>query len=178
MDKIKVAIIVGTAREKRRSVLAANFVQKTLREFEEIETIFVDPLDFNLHGDGNDDAERDPKYTKITEEANAFVIVTPEYNHGYPGSLKRLLDMEYKNYFHKPVILVGVSDGTIGGARAVELLIPVVAELGMIYVRGKIYFPVIQDLFNEKGEFIGDSKYVDKIKKATEELLFFVNSLQ
>lgn len=54
--------------------------------------------------------------------ADGLVIVSPEYNHGYPGEMKLMLDQLYKEYNRKPVGICGVSSGALGGARMVEQL--------------------------------------------------------
>jgi hypothetical protein len=66
--------------------------------------------------------------------ADALVIVAPEYNHGYPGLLKHVLDTNLKEYIHKAAGIVGVSAGIFGGARAIQNLIPVLRELGLVTI--------------------------------------------
>ena len=93
-DKITVAVLAGTIRAQRESIKAARFVADFARKLEGVEVIFVDPTEFNFPGDGNDPEGKDPRYTEIVKRADAFFIVTPEYNHSFPGSLKRMLDSE------------------------------------------------------------------------------------
>lgn len=176
-NKHKVLIIVGTSRAARRSYSAAKFVEKVGQEFPEIETLWADPLDFNLPNDGNDEGFKDPKYTELVRQADAFFIVSPEYNHGYPGSLKRLLDSELKLYIHKPVAFAGVSDGRWGGVRAIELLVGVVREMGMISTFTDVQFPEVQNLFDEKGEIL-DEKYIERVKRSYRELIWMSKALK
>ena len=88
-SKLNIVVIAGTKRVKRKSMNAAKFVAE-IGEKNGLGIVLVDPNDFELPGDGNDPEGRDPKYTEITEKADGFFIVTPEYNHSFPGSLKRL----------------------------------------------------------------------------------------
>ena len=80
MKKLFIPILEGTKREQRKSIFAAKLVYEISKEYGQIESVLVDPNDFNFPGDGNDPEGKDPRYTKITEKADGFFIVTPEYN--------------------------------------------------------------------------------------------------
>jgi len=177
MDKLNIAIIEGTTRPKRQSIKVANFLKEILSSYDDVETFVVDPTQFNLPFDGNDPENKDPKYTEITAKADAFIIVSPEYNHGYPGSLKRLLDSELKNYIHKPVNLVGVSDGPWGGVRVIEALTPVVRDLGMIATYADLQFPKVPELFEENGKII-DEKFIERAHKSFKELIWMAKVMK
>ncbi|HJQ08598.1 MAG TPA: NADPH-dependent FMN reductase [Candidatus Saccharimonadales bacterium] len=151
MDKLTIAVIAGTVREGRQSIKAAKWVAEFGRKQKNVEIIFVDPQEFAMPSDGNNAETRNSRYAEITANADAFLIVTPEYNHSFPGSLKRLLDSEYDNYFHKPVALAGVSNGPWGGVRACEALLPVCHRLGLVNIRPELYFPKVQELFDNQG---------------------------
>lgn len=79
------------------------------------------------------------RFTAKIAEADAFIIVTPEYNHGYPASLKNALDWVYDEWHKKPVAFVGY--GGVGGARSIEQLKQVVVELQMAPMRNAIGIP-------------------------------------
>ena len=68
------------------------------------------------------------------------MIVSPEYNHGYSGLLKHVLDSSLKEYIHKAVGIVGVSAGPFGGTRGIENLLPVVRELGLVTIFWDVNF--------------------------------------
>lgn len=176
---LNIPIIVGTSRPKRQSIKVARFVEKVAKEHfaDQVETVFVDPVDFNMPGDGNDEGNKDPRYTKITAEADGFFIVTPEYNHSFPGSLKRFLDSELKNYIHKPVVFAGVSDGPWGGVRAIEALLHNVRELGLIASFEDVQFPLVTTLFDDQGN-IKDEKYVERVSRSFRELIWLANTLK
>ncbi len=177
MSKLYIPVIVGTTRPKRQSIYAANFVYQVVAQNPEIETELIDPDDFNTPFDGNDEENKDPRYTEITARADGFIIVCPEYNHGYPGTLKRFLDSELQNYIHKPVMLAGVSAGPWGGVRAIEALVNVVRELGLVVTYTEINFPNVFTLFDAQGQ-ITDDKYVDRVNRALHELLWMVKTLK
>lgn len=176
-EKLHLAIILGTKREGRRSENAARLVEKVGSEFAEIETRFVDPRDFDFPGDGNNPDTRDPKFTEITEWADGFFIITPEYNHGYPGSLKRMLDTEYRNFFYKPVALAGVSIGIFGGARCLEALIHTLRELHMTLLPSDVNFSKVQDVFSDDGKLI-DESYIPRIQNVWKELIWTAKVMQ
>ena len=86
MDKITIAVLAGTTREKRLSLTPARYIEEFGKKLPDCEVIFVDPKDFNFPGDGNDPEGKDPRYSAITEKADGFFIVVPEYNHSFPAS--------------------------------------------------------------------------------------------
>jgi NAD(P)H-dependent FMN reductase len=177
-DKITVALLVGTVRAKRESIKAAHFVADYAKNYPEIELIFVDPQKLMLIDEGED--VKDPKYSEITAKADAFIIVTPEYNHSIPSSLKRMIDSEYDNYARKPVSLIGASSGSWGGVRACEALLPICHRIGLVNIRTEMYFPRVQDTFQDTGqmkpEFI--ERYTTNVKKVYDELLWFAKVLK
>ena len=179
-EKIRVAVMAGTTRAQRESIKAARYVFEFGKQIPEIDVVFVDPLDFIFPGDGNDPEGKDPRYTKITELADAFFIITPEYNHSFPGSLKRMLDSELKNYVHKPVALGGVSNGGWGGVRAVEALVTSVREMGLAVTFTSVYFPKVQDLFNEDGSLKEENRerYERNLTSAYNELIWMAKALK
>ncbi|MCA9323555.1 NAD(P)H-dependent oxidoreductase [Candidatus Saccharibacteria bacterium] len=177
MGEIHVAILIGTTREQRKSVYAARLMKEIADTYPEITSELVDPKDFTFEGDGNDPEGKDVRYTEITERADAFLIVTPEYNHSFPGSLKRMLDSELKNYIHKPVAFAGVSSGGWGGVRAIESLVNAVREMGLIATFTDMQFPRVQDLFSEEGKLL-DEKYREYPKKLFNELIWMATVLK
>lgn len=165
-----IPIILGTGREGRQSEKVAKYVYEVLKEKEDIEVELIDCLDY-IHGRTipdwqNDDATK--PWRDLTARADAFIIVSPEYNHGYPGELKMLLDQDLKNYENKPVGLCAVSSGGFGGTRLVENLVPVLWYFGMR--KGDIiYFPKVSETFDKtKAEL--DEMYKEKILKMGENL--------
>lgn len=177
MKKLQIAVLAGTTREQRKSIWAAKLVTEVGNTYEDVEAFLVDPKDFNFAGDGNDPEGKDPKYTAITERADGFFIVVPEYNHSFPGSLKRMLDSEMQNYIHKPVAFAGVSSGQWGGIRAIESLLTVVRELGLVATFTDMQFPKVQELFNEDGNLQNES-YRKYVTGAWDELIWMTKVLK
>lgn len=179
-EKLILAVIAGTTREQRQSIKAARYIVGVAGRRDNVEVILVDPKDFNLPGDGNDPEGKDPKYSEIVGKSDAFFVVTPEYNHSFPGSLKRLLDSELQLYNHKPVAFAGVSDGNWGGVRAVEALVPAVRETGLVVMSWDVYFPYIPKMFDESGTLRDEhvERYDRNVNKLLDELLWFAAMLK
>lgn len=177
---LTIAVLAGTTRLQRRSIQAAHYIANFGRQLKDIEIIFVDPVDFVFEGDGNDPEGKDPRYTEITERADAFFVVTPEYNHSFPGSLKRMLDSELANYNHKPVAFAGASNGNWGGTRAIESLVPAIRETGLVVMSWDVYFPYVQNVFNIdntiKPEYA--ERYEKQLTKLFDELIWFADMLK
>jgi NAD(P)H-dependent FMN reductase len=156
-----IPVILGTARKGRQSEKVANFVFKQLTS-NSIEAEIIDVRDFCLTTtDGSGDSELAKKFASKITKSSAIIIVSPEYNHGYPGELKIVLDLLYKEYFGKPVAFCGVSSGNFGGVRAVEQLRLVSIEFHMIPIRDAVYFSDVEKLFDKDGT-IKDSSYISK----------------
>lgn len=177
MDTLNIAVLAGTVRPGRRSINPAKLVYEIGKTRDDIEVVFVDPVEFNFEKDGDNEELRIPEYSQITARADGFFIITPEYNHGYPGSLKRMLDSEYGNYKHKPVALAGVSDGQWGGVRAIEQLLSPLRTMGLVALNKDVQFPKVLELFNDQGELL-DEKYVKRVNRVYDELVWMARALK
>ncbi len=108
-------------------------------------------LDYPVATDDAGEQARIPAFAAKMERADGLVIVCPEYNHGYPGALKALLDTCLTEYIHKPAGVVAVSAGPFGGARAIQDLLPVLRELGLVSLFWDVNFSSVQNVFDETG---------------------------
>ncbi|MEP6637150.1 MAG: NAD(P)H-dependent oxidoreductase, partial [Acidobacteriota bacterium] len=153
---LRLIVLLGTNRKHRRSVLAAQWVVEQMQKRSEIETRFFDVADFEMpHGDyGQEIKGLFPEWRDAIIEADGLVIVTPEYNHGYPGALKAVLDLLLKEYIHKAVAFVGVSASPWGGTRVIEAMVPMVRELGLAVTFTDLNFPHVQKTFDESGKLL------------------------
>lgn len=177
-NKLFIPVVLGTARKDRMSDKAANFIKEQVEEYG-VETELVDVREVMTEATipAWIDDEAAANWRDIAERMDGLVIVTPEYNHGYPGELKLLIDMAYKEYQHKPVAICGVSAGGLGGARVVENLIPVMIELQMVPIRNVVYFSNIKGLFKESGE-ITDEEYKKKAAAMLDNLTWYAKALK
>src|SRR5690606_2407400 len=142
---LKIPLLLGTNREGRESEKAARWVHRKMTE-RGIDSKFFDVAEFDLprHDYGTALGKDFPEWRNAIIEADGLVIVTPEYNHGYPGVLKSVMDLLLREYVHKAVGLVGVSSGPWGGTRVIEACLPMVRELGLAVSFRDLHFPRIK----------------------------------
>jgi NAD(P)H-dependent FMN reductase len=172
-----IPIILGTARQGRQSEHVANFLLSEMKKRPEIETELVDVRQLKMTLDDAGEEMKDPDFAKKMTRADGLAIVTPEYNHGYPGLLKHALDMCLEEYIHKAVGLVGVSAGPFGGSRVIEQMVQVVRELGLAVTFTDVNFSRVRDAFDEKGN-LKDEKYVGRVAKFLNELVWMSRVLR
>lgn len=177
-NNLFIPVVLGTARKDRVSDKAANFIKEQIEEYgSETELVDVREVMMEATIPAWVDDEVTTNWRGIAKRMDGLVIVTPEYNHGYPGELKLLIDMAYKEYQHKPVAICGVSAGGLGGARVVENLIPVMIELQMVPIRNVVYFSNIKELFKESGE-ITDETYKERVTTMLDNLMWYAKALK
>ena len=174
--KLNIPILFGTSRENNQSHKALDFVFKQAVEFGfdskifRPEDILTAPRTRRLS-----DYKEENIWSKAMTKADGLIIVSPEYNHGYPGELKMCLDQLYDQYAKKPVAIIGAS-GKLGGGRMVEQLRQVVIELHMVPVSGNAYFPRIWEDLNN-GEPNDEHSY-ESLKHVFTELEWYARILK
>lgn len=178
-EKLSICILLGTNRKDRMSESVANWIFKTAERRNDITPRLFDVQDFDLPTDnyGTGIGHLFPEWRDAVINADGLVVVTPEYNHSYPGILKSVLDLLLKEYIHKPVGLVGVSAGPWGGTRVIESLLPVVRELGLAVTFTDLHFPRVKKLFNETGE-ITDPAFEKRAGGFFDELVWMSRTLR
>jgi len=184
--KLHIPVILGSVREGRKSYFPAKlFVEKLvaagcssdLVDFKELPLPFLDaPLEPSKYNKQYPHANVQT-WSGIADKADAFMIVTPEYNHGYPGVLKNALDWLYPEFAHKPVGLVGVSSGLVGGARVIEQLRPVIENFSMFGIRETVMFKNIQDVFDGDGNLL-EERYHKQMDELVASLIFSAEIMQ
>ena len=178
-EKLFIPLVLGTPRKNRESEHVAKWVFSKVQERHVIETQFFDVRDFDLPRDqyGTEIAHLFPEWRDAVIRADGLVVVTPEYNHGYPGSLKWVLDLLLKEYIHKAVAFVGVSAGPWGGTRVIEACVPMVRELGLAVTFTDLNFPQVRDKFDEHGN-LTDPAYDKRIQGFLDELVWMATTLR
>ena len=142
-----------------------------------METELIDVRALPMKFDDAGEQMKDPKFSATIERCDGIIIVTPEYNHSFPGLLKHALDMNLKEYIHKAVGICGVSAGTFGGARVIESLLPVMRELGLVTIFEDLNFGTVGKLFDEQGNLL-DQNYVRRVDKFLNELIWMCRVLR
>ena len=173
MDRLFLPVLLGTNRQERNSVFPARWLVGEMEKRADIETRLFDVRDFALpHDDyGQGLKDRFPEWRDAIIRADGLVIVSPEYNHGYPGSLKAVLDLLLKEYIHKAVAFVGVSAGLWGGTRVIEAMVTMVRELGLAVTFTDLNFPKVQRTFDSDGKLL-DLAYEKRAKDFLNELVW------
>ncbi|MEU2558492.1 NAD(P)H-dependent oxidoreductase [Streptomyces longispororuber] len=152
---VKVAVVVGSNREGRFGPVVAEWLLRHVRDHAGFEVDVVDLADVDLptslsyRPSGSTRAEL-AKVTPKLAAADAFIVLTPEYNHSYPASLKNVIDWHGPEWHAKPVAFVSYG-GLSGGLRAVEHLRPVLAELHAVTIRETVSFHNAGALFGDDG---------------------------
>lgn len=172
-----VPVILGTPRRGRMSEHAARLMWARVGERAGVETALVDVATLPIPVDDAGEGLKDPEFAELVNRADALVIVAPEYNHGYPGLLKHVLDTNLKEYIHKAAGIVGVSAGIFGGARAIQNLIPVLRELGLVTIFWDVNFATVGSRFDEEGNLL-DKSLLPRIEMFLDELLWMAETLR
>ncbi|MFD9908587.1 NADPH-dependent FMN reductase [Streptomyces sp. NPDC059063] len=152
---VKVAVIIGSNREGRFGPVIAEWVLRRVREHEgfEVDVIDLAEVDLPTSLSYRPSPEVIAELAKVSpklEEADAFIVLTPEYNHSYPASLKNVIDWHGPEWQAKPVAFVSYG-GLSGGLRSVEHLRPVLAELHAVTIRETVSFHNAGALFDDDG---------------------------
>lgn len=178
-EKLFLPILLGTNRKGRESETVAKWLFEQMSKREEFETKFFDVRDFDLpHDDyGTALGEKFPEWRDAVTKADGLIIVVPEYNHAYPGSLKSVLDLLLKEYIHKAVGLVGVSASPWGGTRVIEACVPMVRELGLVVTFADLNFPLIKDKFDNQGKLL-DRAFIKRADDFLDELIWMSSTLR
>ena len=145
-DRVRVALIYGSTRNGRFCDKVAAWAAQEIAGRGEFSVDIIDPLAQPQSGD----VDELPSLQDRIAEADAFVVVTPEYNHGYPAPLKALIDSVGAEWRGKPVAFVSYG-GISGGLRAVEQLRLVFAELHTVTMQNSVSFAAAWEQFDGEG---------------------------
>lgn len=160
MEKLKITVILGSIREGRAGEKVAKWFMEALKDSAHAQLELLDLRDYPLplFADATPPSMRQGPHANAAVQkwldkiaaADGFIIITPEYNHGYPGPLKNAIDYVYAEWNGKPVGFVSYG-GLAAGSRAVEQLREVAVELQMIPVREQVMIPLVWQAFDANG---------------------------
>ncbi len=179
MEKLKIALILGTNRSERQSEKVARLIFDHLDKRDDIDPTMIDIRDFDFPQDNYGTALREsfPETQKIMETMDGFVIVCPEYNHSFPGVLKTFMDMFLKEYNNKSAAIATVSSGMWGGVRAAENMLSFLRMLGLKTASSDMNFPRVEAMFDEEGNAL-DAAVHERIEKALDAFVWLSKSLK
>lgn len=171
-------VILGTPRQGRQSEFVANFIVEQLNNRPEIKTELIDVRTIPIALTDAGETLKDPNFSVSMEQADGLILVVPEYNHGYPGLLKHILDTCLKEYIHKPVGICGVSAGPFGGTRVIQNLLPVMRELGLVTIFNDLNFGTVHQLFDKSGVLVEPAPYIHRVDRFLTELSWMATVLR
>jgi NAD(P)H-dependent FMN reductase len=176
-----IPIIVGSTRRERQSIKVARFVLARLQQ-RKVETELLDLLEYNfpimeerLHR-RDDPPPRLKEYGEKVGRADSLIIVTPEYNNGYPGVLKNALDYLLPEYERKPIGIVTVSAGGYGGITCLAQLRLVTLGMGAFPIPENLAVSRVQDSFKADGT-PNDPAYEKRAAGFLDEVLWFTEAI-
>src|SRR5581483_4916272 len=176
-----IPLIVGSTRRDRQSIKVARFVLARLRLRKNVESVLLDLLEYNFpimeerlhHRD--DPPPRLVEYAGHIARADSIIIVTPEYNNGYPGVLKNALDYLLPEYERKPVGIVTVSAGGFGGINCLAQLRLVVIGMGAVPIPESLPVSRVHESFKDDGTY--DPAYDKRAAAFLDEMLWFTEAI-
>jgi NAD(P)H-dependent FMN reductase len=154
---LNIPVILGTTRRGRASLHAASLLADLLNRRAGVRSGVIDIASLPLPTDDAGEAIKQSAFADAVAAADGLVIVTPEYNHSFPGLLKHVLDSCLSEYIHKAVGLVGVSSGPFAGTRVVQNLLPVMREIGLVTIFWDINIGQVARVFADDGRLLDDA---------------------
>jgi NAD(P)H-dependent FMN reductase len=163
---MKLQVIVGSTRPSRAADKVVPWVARRAALHEAFETEVIDLRDWPLPmfgehmgsiGDPRDPSYSDPavrQWNRKVAEADAYLVITPEYNHSVPGELKNAIDSVFVSFAfrNKPMAMVGYSGGIGGAIRAIEHINQIAVEVEAAPLRSTVILPFVDKAFTEEGE--------------------------
>lgn len=177
-----IPIILGTTRRGRQSAKVAKFVYARMQRIAHVETELLDLLEYDFPMMEERLRFRDDPPPRLEEfagkivRADAVVIVTPEYNNGYPGVLKNALDYLLPEFRRKPIGIVTVSAGGFGGITCLAQLRLVTLGMGAFPIPASLPVSRVQESFEEDGS-PRDATCEKRAQIFLDELLWFAEAV-
>ena len=177
-----IPVILGSTRRGRRTARAAYFVADRMKRTERIEPEILDLLEYDLPlieerlRFRDDPPPRALEFSSKLARADALVIVSPEYNNGYPGVLKNCLDYFKDEYHRKPIGIVTVSVAEFGGVNCLAQLRLVTLAMRAFPIPASLPIAKVQERIGEDGALI-DSSLEAKAQAFLTELIWFTEAI-
>lgn len=185
MGGLYLPVIHGTQRKDNYSRRVARFVHARGAARPGVETRLFEPSELPFGNLLQREWEMEPRPAPVAAfvaemgRADGFVLVTPEYNHGIPGTLKNVLDHLYDEWGRKPFAVVGVSNGQVGGARAVEQLRMVIPGLNAVSVPYSVLVRDVESTFPGDSPSPADEKeFTSRVERLWKDLEWYAQALK
>ncbi|TCU36256.1 NADPH-dependent FMN reductase [Rhizobium azibense] len=173
---IKIGVIYGSIREGRICDRVVKWLIRQLTLYPQIDLEIIDPLDFGLPARHDSDHPEMVRLASRLNAADAFIVVTPEYNHSFTAALKFVLDAFNEPWRGKPVAFVSYG-GISGGLRAVEQLRLVFAELHAVTIRDTVSIVAPWNRFDEDGSLEGPEDALKLLARMMARLQWWAHAL-
>ncbi|MER6434309.1 NAD(P)H-dependent oxidoreductase [Streptomyces sp900105245] len=186
LTPVKIAVIVSSVREGRSGTIVANWFVGQAGARPDMSVDVIDllnltnlPLTFPPQHltPALESACLLEKVTPRLAAADAFVVITPEYNHSFPAALKNVIDWHNSEWHAKPIGFVSYG-GLSGGLRAVEQLRLVFAELHAVTIRNTVSFHGVSGQFDDEGRPVNSARYNQTAKVMLDQLLWWTHALR
>ncbi|GAA3497959.1 NAD(P)H-dependent oxidoreductase [Streptomyces prasinosporus] len=179
-EVLHVTVVVGSNRHGRFGPVVAGWLLDRLRDRDDLSVDVVDVADLDLPTTLEPTARATATLAGVTPKlarADAFVVLTPEYNHSFPAGLKNLIDWHFTEWRAKPVALVTYG-GLAGGLRAAEHLRQVFAELHAVTVRDTVSFHNAGASFDDEGRLKDPARPDAAAKTMLDQLVWWATALR
>lgn len=185
-QKLHIAVIYGSVRSERQGIKAAKFIANQL-EKQNHHVKLIDPLEYDIpllykryqDYEKNQAPENLEKLKKIFTKADAYIIVSGEYNHTIPPALSNMLNHFFDEYKNKPSGIVSYSAGPFAGYAVTTQLRTFLAKLNMSSIPTTFPISNVQDSLNDQGEDITEKKdYERRIEKFLNEFEWYTIALK
>lgn len=171
---IELVVIVGSVRTGRFGPVVAAWFADVARSHPGFSVSVVDLAEYDV-SHSFDDTPETASFCGQISPAEAFVIVTPEYNHSFPGNLKSAIDCTDKEFAGKPVAFVSYG-GLSGGLRAVEALRVVMSEVHAITIREAVSIHRVKTQFVEDGSPIEPVRIEESATRMLDQLAWWAEA--
>jgi len=156
---MKLAIIIGSTRPGRQTPKQAKWILNATKSMEDVEAQIVDLADFKLpffneaisprYNPNRQMSAEVQKWSDTIKDFDAYIFVTPEYNHSIGGELKNAIDFLTSEFVHKPSAIA--SHGSVGGARAAVHLREILAESKSVVIPNSVAIIGLSDNMDDEG---------------------------
>lgn len=174
--RLKLALIYGSTREGRLADTIGPWLLSRIAAGDDFEVSLIDPRELPAGHEQKETLALAQIRQRIAR-ADAFMVLTPEYNHGYPAALKALLDAVYNEWQAKPVAFVSYG-GVSGGLRAVEQLRQVFAELHAVTTRDVLAFVNVWEQFGADGRLKAPEPAEKRLRRVLAQLRWWALALR
>lgn len=178
----QIAIISASVRTGRKSHRTTLYLKNYIEEnnLAQVEIIDLQELDFPVFHERLKNLQAPPAqalaFAESIKASDGVIIVTPEYNGGYPASLKNVIDLLYAEWKRKPIAIATVSSGAFGGSQVITSLQFSLWKIGALMVPAMFPTPKVDELYDEDGK-PKDKESLDKRAKGfIDELLWVMEA--